>query len=62
MYLCLFRAVTEALEQLALRNDGAAEERLKKAQCEGEALYIERGQAKKEGEAVTISTARHNME
>ncbi len=59
MYLCLFRAVTEAPVQLALRNYGKL---LKKAQCEAEALYIEGGQAKKEGKAVTISAARHNME
>ncbi len=62
MCLCLFLAVTEAPEQLALRNYGTAEELLKKAQCEAEALYIEGGQAKKEGKAVTISAARHNME
>ena len=62
MYLCLFRAITDALEQIEARNYGLTEQRLKDAQCEAERLYIEGGRAKKSDTAVTIFTARHNME
>lgn len=62
MYLCLFHAITDALEQIEARNYGLAEQRLKDAQCEAERLYIEGGRAKKGNPAVTICGDCHNME
>lgn len=62
MYLCLFHAITDALEQIEARNYGLAEQRLKDAQCEAERLYIEEGNAKKGNTSVTICGDCHNME
>ena len=62
MYLCLFRAITDALEQIEARNYGLAKQRLKDAQCEAERLYIGDGCAKKGEPPVTICGGCHNME
>ena len=62
MYLCLFRAIADALEQIEARNYGLAEQRLKDAQCEAERLYIGDGCAKKGEPPVTICGGCHNME
>ena len=41
MYLLLFNAVTDALDQLGRQNLGCAAEILKKAQADAEEVYIE---------------------
>lgn len=41
MYFVLFRAITDALEDLERGDSAAAREKLAEAQCQAEDLYIE---------------------
>lgn len=41
MYLLLFNAITDALEEMEKQNYGEAAELLRKAQVDGESIYME---------------------
>lgn len=41
MYLLLFRAITQALEEMQMQNYGLAAQTLKDAQCSAEQHYLE---------------------
>ena len=41
MYLLLFRAITQALEEMQMQNYGLAAQTLKDAQCGAEQRYLE---------------------
>ena len=43
MYLGLFNAITDALEEMEKMNFGAAKERLKQAQIDAEEAYLSQG-------------------